>query len=105
MAKKRKTKKIVEREEKEDLSDDESDQLIHDFTTVVDDLREYFFEHSPEEEGDDFYDAFLRKFYFVEEVVHAMVDNGMIQMEQETVEKEQVLNIKHKPVKGIRDDN
>ena|SRR3990167_7543738 len=100
---KKKSKKAEEAETKK-LSDEETDQLIYNFTALVDDLREFFFEHSPEENGDDFYDLFLQKFHFVEEVVHAMVDNQMIMMAEDVPEK-QILNIEHKPVKGIRDDN
>lgn len=97
------------------MTDEEVDHLIDHWIASIDDLRDFFFEHSPEEQGDDFYDMFLEKFHSVEKIFRVMVKEKMIiqetirerderlEAEQEEDEFEEV--IEPKTVKGIRNDN
>ena len=62
------------RRKKKKLSDEETDQLIDQWISSIEDLREFFFEHAPEEEGDVFYDRFLEKFQIEAVLKEALED-------------------------------
>lgn len=88
------------------LSEDDTDELVNDWIASIDDLREFFFQHSPEEEGDIFYDDFLEKFQNVEQLFRLMVEQDMIvQGSVEDRDSEKVLSTQTKLRKGQRDDN
>lgn len=92
------------------LSEEETDELVNDWISSIDDLRDFFYEHSPEEEGDVFYDKFLERFNTVVNVFNLMVEQRMIvkgdpEEDKELKEIEDTLNIKPKEIKGRRNDN
>jgi len=98
------------RRKKKKLSDEETDQLIDQWISSIEDLREFFFEHAPEEEGDVFYDRFLEKFQIVENLFHDMVEHEMIvqddgQKEVSDLKEVKELEVEPKQTKGIRRDN
>lgn len=98
------------RKKKKKLSEEETDELVNDWIASIDDLRNFFFEYSPEEIGDVFYDKFLEKFNIVVNVFNLMVEQRMIVKgdsveDKELKEIEDTLNIKPKNIKGRRNDN
>lgn len=101
----------MSRRKKKKLSEEETDELVNDWISSIDDLRDFFYEHSPEEEGDVFYDKFLERFQNVVNVFNLMVEQQMIVKgdpveEKELRDVEDRLNIKPtKDIKGRRNDN
>lgn len=91
------------------LSEEETDELINNWIEVIDEMRDFFFQYSSEEEGDMFYDRFLRKFQNVEDVFRTMVENDMFVHESECEHRETedvIDSIKPKlQSKGQRNDN
>ena len=88
---------------KKKLSDEEVDELINDWLSSVNDMREFFFEHSPEEDGDEFYDHFLEHFQIVEKIFRIMVKEKLIVTESKADKDREEFVIK--PKKGVRSDN
>ena len=102
--KKSRSRKKKAEEEEEDLSDDETDDLVNAWISSIDDLREFCGEHSPEEEGDIFYDGFLERFQIVDDLFHVMINHGMI-VQGTREEAEETMNFEPKQIKGQRNDN
>lgn len=90
------------KKEKKELSDEETDELVSDWMLSIDDLKEFFFEHSVEDESDEYYDNFLEKFQIVVKLFDLMIEHKMI-VTGPQVESEENLHIKK--VKGQREDN
>ena len=91
------------RRKKKQLSDEEVDELINDWLSSVNDMREFFLEHSPEDDGDDFYDHFLEHFQIVEKIFRIMVKEKLIVTESKADKDREEFVIK--PKKGVRSDN
>ena len=104
MAKKKQIKK-------KKMSEDETDELVNDWISSIDDLRDFFYEHAPEEEGDIFYDRFLEKFQIVVNVFEIMLQQKMIvqddgrSKEVSGIKEAEELDIEPKTIKGVRNDN
>ena len=98
---------MAQRKKKKKLSDEQTDELVSDWIAAIGDLREFFFECSPDELGDVFYDRFLEKFQNVEQLFHIMIEQDMFVHESEHRETEEdiINSIEPKQIKGQRNDN
>lgn len=95
---------------KDELSEEETEHIVDHWLSSIEELRDFFYEHSPEEEGDVFYDKFLVPFLKVEQTYQIMLQYRMIvrddQQVKEVSEKEvEELEIEPQKEGKVRRDN
>lgn len=94
---------------KDELSEEEAEHIIDHWLSSIEELRDFFYEHSPEEEGDVFYDKFLVPFQNVVNTFELMVQYRMIVSDQQMkeVSEKEVEELEIEPQKEgkVRRDN
>lgn len=93
------------KKKKQKISEEESEEIVSNWINSIDDLRDFFYQHCPEEEGDVFYDNFLEKFQNIVNVFNSMVELRMIVSEDDLEYKKEQQTINTGTKKGLRHDN